>query len=125
MYDTHGFLYSGGSYTTLDVPGAAQTILNGINDAGQIVGSFSMVGYPYPHAFVMSGGSHTTLDVPGAISTTAYGINDAGQIVGSYVDGGGTRHGFLATIVPEPASLTLVGSGLLAVLVYGCRHRKG
>lgn len=124
---THGFLYSGGSFTTLDDPGAAQTIPSGINDAGQIVGSISMFGLPYPQAFVLSGGGYTPLDVPGAIGTTGYGINDAGQIVGSYLDNGGNRHGFLATplAVPEPASLTLVGSGFLAMLVYGCRHRKG
>jgi probable HAF family extracellular repeat protein len=38
---THGFLYSGGTYTTLDDPDAGPTgvtIAQGINDAGRIVG---------------------------------------------------------------------------------------
>ena len=33
----HGFLFSQGALTYLDVPGTAQTVLTGINDAGQIV----------------------------------------------------------------------------------------
>jgi uncharacterized membrane protein len=38
---THGFLASGGSFTTIDVPGATQTCAYGINDLGHIVGSFT------------------------------------------------------------------------------------
>jgi probable HAF family extracellular repeat protein len=38
---THGFLYSGGAYTTLDDPlGTGGTFAQGINDQGQIVGSY-------------------------------------------------------------------------------------
>jgi hypothetical protein len=36
-----GFLYSGGSYTALNVPGAYQTIATGINNTSQIVGYYS------------------------------------------------------------------------------------
>jgi probable HAF family extracellular repeat protein len=36
----HGFLDSGGIFTAIDVPGAAETQAFGINDAGQIVGIF-------------------------------------------------------------------------------------
>lgn len=36
----HGFLYTGGSFTPLDAPGAIVTRAYGINDAGQIVGQF-------------------------------------------------------------------------------------
>ena len=34
----HGFLLTGGTYTTLDVPGSIFTAANGINDQGQVVG---------------------------------------------------------------------------------------
>src|SRR5205807_504414 len=38
---TYGFLYSGGTYTTLDVPaGTGHTFAYGINNAGQIVGYY-------------------------------------------------------------------------------------
>src|SRR5438445_12102699 len=38
--DKHGFLYSDGSYTTIDVPDSGANAY-GINDAGQIVGWFA------------------------------------------------------------------------------------
>src|SRR5438045_2839940 len=37
---THGFLYTAGTYVTLDVPGAISTEALGINSSGQIVGIF-------------------------------------------------------------------------------------
>src|SRR6516162_2673138 len=36
----HGFLYSGGTYATLDAPGATQTRASGINASGLIVGDY-------------------------------------------------------------------------------------
>ena len=35
---SHGFLKDGATFTTINVPGATDTIAFGINDAGQIVG---------------------------------------------------------------------------------------
>jgi probable HAF family extracellular repeat protein len=58
---THGFLYSGDSYTTLDNPLAPNdTYPQGINDAGQIVGYYYLNNVS--HGFVYSGGSYTALD---------------------------------------------------------------
>ena len=54
----------------------------GINDAGQIVGSFANPA-GRDHGFLDSGGTFTAIDVPGADYTFAYGINDGGQIVGA------------------------------------------
>ena len=39
--DTHGFLISGGAFTTIDVPGASATAALGMNAKGGIVGSYS------------------------------------------------------------------------------------
>ena len=40
---SHGFLYSGGTFTTVDVPGASSTAAYGISASGQIVGSYTDV----------------------------------------------------------------------------------
>jgi uncharacterized membrane protein len=71
-----GFLYKNGYYTTLSVSGAVGTIARGINDSGEVVGSYGAYGYVY------SNGNYLALSVPGAAETIAYGINDLGQIVG-------------------------------------------
>ena len=39
---SHGFLDTGGTFTTIDVPGALATEASGINDMGQIVGMFDV-----------------------------------------------------------------------------------
>jgi probable HAF family extracellular repeat protein len=43
----HGFLYSGGTYTTLDVPMAASTEADGINDFGHVVGTYQDSGLKF------------------------------------------------------------------------------
>jgi probable HAF family extracellular repeat protein len=100
--DGHAFLYSGGTYTTLDSALNGGTPF-GINDSGQIVGTYSTFenGGFKTHGFLYSNGTFIPLDYPGATDGTfAYGINNQGQIVGSYSDfddihGGGGVHGFL------------------------------
>ncbi len=63
----HGFLYSGGNYTTLDDPSAnAGTFAQGINDSGQIVGYYTNTASGN-HGFLYNpagGGTYTTLDDP-------------------------------------------------------------
>jgi probable HAF family extracellular repeat protein len=74
------------SLYTLAVPGAYGTFAEGINNSGQIVGSYDAGGQHY-HGFLLNQGSYTTLDPPGSSPsffglTGAHGINDSGQIVG-------------------------------------------
>lgn len=101
----HGFLLSGGTYTTLtdplasDTPSDNGTVATGINAGGQIVGTYDagplMGGF---HGFIYNpngGGTYSTLDVPGAISTQVFGINNLGLIVGIYGDAGAGEHGFI------------------------------
>src|SRR3954462_7359319 len=60
---THGFLYSGGAYATLDAPSATATVPRAINGWGQIVGTYTDASGT--HNFLFSGGSFTTLaDLP-------------------------------------------------------------
>jgi len=101
------FLASPGSaqsfdYTLVDVPCSAdlptlcpngtavQTVVSGINAAGDIVGFF-VDGARHQHGFMRKGGQYITIDVPGELAgvtgtlpSSANGINPAGDIVGSY-----------------------------------------
>ena len=60
----HGFTWSaGGGHVTLDDPaGTKGTMLSGINDLGQIVGTYIDASGAF--AFVYSGGVFATLDGP-------------------------------------------------------------
>jgi uncharacterized membrane protein len=111
-----GFLYTGGSFTPIAVPGAALSVATGINNAGQIAGYFFGAGTNGgQHGFLDTGGSFTQIDVPDSIFTDVFGINDLGQIVGTFCAGvsttamcsfdNSTVHGFLADPVPEPTTL--------------------
>jgi probable HAF family extracellular repeat protein len=83
--DTSGAFYCRGtSYYPVNVPGAYQSQIEGINSSGRMVGYFA--DGTGDHGFIYDGKSVTTLDVPGAVTTAAYDINDAGVIVGQYDD---------------------------------------
>jgi probable HAF family extracellular repeat protein len=97
--DAHGFLYSGGSYITVDYrPGTAnQTFPESINAKRQIVGWYN--DRSSDHGFLYSGGIFTALNDPLAtVNTFARAINARGQIVGYYqngvIGGGLVNHGF-------------------------------
>ena len=99
-----GFLFDRGAYRTIDPPNARVTELApfGINERGQIVGSY-VVDASKQSGFVRdSRGRFTQFDVPGARATQAHKINNRGQIVGSYSentasvsDPNARRRGFL------------------------------
>lgn len=125
---------SGSSYVTFDAPGAGPVdpfvtgglAGFGVNDSGQVAGSYFLdtVNY-HVQGFVRDADGHVSLlAVPGAVDTYVNGINDQGQLVGSYSDSQGHYHGFIATAVPEPGSLTLLGCGAIAALGYGRRRRR-
>ena len=88
------FTLNAGVYRILSVPNSAQSFLQGINTAGQMVGAyFDLSGNV--HGFLTDGTTFTTLDYPGSIATEPTGINDSGQIVGDYADASSNPHGFL------------------------------
>lgn len=70
-------------YTKIMVPGSTFTEASGINNLGQVVGTFiDSVGIP--HGFIYLNGVFTTVDYPSAAHNYAFGINDAGSVVGSF-----------------------------------------
>jgi hypothetical protein len=103
----HGFLLSGGSFSSIDFPGAQSTKATGINDKGLIVGSYATA--TGSHGFLLSGGSFDTITFPGSTSTEVFGINAAGQVVGRYFGSVG-QHGFVATPVLYGLDLSSVPS---------------
>ena len=86
--DIVGFIYQNGAYTPLSVPGAFETFPSGINNLGQIVGSYDS-GSPscLPGngcGFLESGGVFTTINYPGSFPANSLtDINDNGQIIGT------------------------------------------
>lgn len=116
--NTHGVMRPvGGTVEQFSVPGSLETAPVGINDAGEIVGTYRDVrGW---HGFLYDGVAFQTLDGPGAATILA-GINDHGTILGytsTKSADAGTFSPFLAIPVPEPGTALAGILGLLA----GCR----
>src|SRR5258708_14162941 len=82
--NSSGFLYSGGTFTNLQVPGASYTGPIGINDFDKIVGFYHVGGSTNFNGFVYSNGTYTTLTAPGG-PTIPYAINNLRQIVAQSV----------------------------------------
>lgn len=106
---SHGFVRSAatGAFADVDVPGAAQTYVLGLNAHGAVSGTF-VDPAGAQHGFVRDGGGFRTIDVPGAVSTspatsefgtglgTAVGtIRDDGTVAGAWGTAAGASHGFL------------------------------
>src|SRR5262249_58490813 len=88
------------TFTTLNVPftGARDTVANGINGSGQIVGNYFDSARGKTRGFFDNGGVFTAIDIP--FTNVSYllclcGINDSNQFVGEYVGTNGSGNGFL------------------------------
>jgi uncharacterized membrane protein len=86
-------------YVAINFPGAFSTQANGINNGGEIVGTYmpsACTGSCVTHGFKFVNKKFTRIDIPGATSTTAEGVNDFGDIVGTFIGSNTTiTHGFL------------------------------
>lgn len=97
---TVGYVSSGSAYAVVAVPGQGATSPTGINNAGDIVGSYQPAGTFDPavaQGFLDHAGTFTTILVPGAVGTASLAVNDAGEIAGTYTAADGSRHGFTET----------------------------
>ena len=80
----HGYLLSGGKFTTIDYPGTTKTFAFGISASGDIVG-IQYVGN-LAHGYLLTKhGDFSSIDFPGAAATFASMI-DGKSIVGFYLD---------------------------------------
>jgi uncharacterized membrane protein len=88
----HGFLWDSGVFLTIDFPfpSATDNGAEGINNAGQIVGTYVDddidIGFlnGHPHGYLYANGAFSTVDFPGAIASWLADINDNGTVVGTY-----------------------------------------
>jgi hypothetical protein len=103
----HGFVRSadGSTYTQIDDPNVVYgsgidvqgTIVTGINDSGQVTGSYT-VGNSDVHGFLTNAAhtQFTTIDYPSvAGATKAFGINNSSQVTGTYHGTDNLWHGFV------------------------------
>jgi hypothetical protein len=88
----HGLVRHGGSSAVVNYPGAPSTWLNGINNLGTIVGSYTASSASV-NGFELQNGAYTVLQFPGALGTTPYGISDNNVVVGAWNDAF-NYHGF-------------------------------
>lgn len=101
-YDTHGVGHglllnqSLSLFRIFDFPGALSTTPYGLNNAGDIVGTY-IAADGTQHAFLSRQGlTFSNVDPPGALFPAAIGINNQGELCGFYVDStSGVFQGFL------------------------------
>ncbi len=115
---SHGYEFSGGKFTTVDVPfaGATGSTDDAINNSGEIVGGWTDSG-GVTHGFTLIAGAYASFDYPGATFTTTLDVNNAGEIVGFYNDTSGVGHGFLLsggtyTSIDAPGAVYTSSSGI-------------
>jgi hypothetical protein len=97
--NAHGFEYdiATQAFTEIDVAGATDTTVTGINNAGVLSGVDVIGGVT--EGFIDNAGTITQLTGPsGTTSLQALGLNNEGQVVGDYVDAAGNMHGFVYSI---------------------------
>jgi probable HAF family extracellular repeat protein len=88
------------TFTQIDVPfvGASDTTIFGINDRGEVVGSYRDAAFQSHGFFRDAAANFSSIDVPflNASNTIVYGLNNQGEIVGSYNTGAFQNlHGFV------------------------------
>ncbi|HWC19303.1 MAG TPA: hypothetical protein VG498_19990 [Terriglobales bacterium] len=106
------------TFTSIDYPGGTETVARGINNHGDIVGSYRIV--PPIHALLFSNGNFIPLaptTALGANYSDAFKSNDRGDVVGYVTTDDGFSHGFLLsggnlTMLDFPGASNTVAVGI-------------
>jgi hypothetical protein len=117
----HGFLLVDGVFSAWDFPQAAATALRGVNDRGDLSGSYSVGGGAADEGGFIAPrhGAPLTFKIPDPAATALVvgAINNAREVVGYYTTGRGVLAGFVRQ--PDGRIVTLAVPGAIGVQAYG------
>jgi hypothetical protein len=118
---SNGFLLTDGKFRPVDFPGAVATALRGINNLGDVSGTYSIVdlnadefGFVIPRR---GPAISFKLADPTGTGIVVGGINDLRQLVGYYTDATSTLVGFLRQ--PSGQFVSVIIPGALSTQAYG------
>jgi hypothetical protein len=114
----HGLIVTGSSATTIDYPGAPQTILTGINRWDSMVGAYQYnddadFGPEWTGFQMWANGTFTSIDAPGAINTNPNSISDTGIVVGWY-----EARAEAVAFAPDPSHGFVLAKGVYKTVSY-------
>jgi hypothetical protein len=121
LHVTHGFVFADGTFSAWDLPRTAVTAVRGVNDRGDLSGSYSVVdGAADEGGFIAPRqGTPITFKIPEPAATNLVvgAINNAREVVGYYTTGRGVLAGFVRQ--PDGRIVTLAVPGAIDVQAYG------
>ena len=125
-FETRGYLYEDGVYTTIDVPESRSTVANDINSEGVIVGTTFVLPYiTNSRGFILDHDDFALVppdDDNPSLTIEITGINDHGNMVGQVKDGLDQRS--FAIIDGEFIPFTFPGDPRTRVLASGINNEN-
>ncbi len=92
----HGYVESGGTFTTIDPPGTTKTIVYGVSNAG-LMGGYFLDASGTQHGFLYDGTTYTTVDVKKDTNALVFGLNASGAYTLEATDSSGISVSYLVS----------------------------